>query len=428
QQEAEKLVERLQLLKSTDTFRQEELAMLFLLAQWQAWQQWSLPHANDQEDGGNNGNDEDISAENTKQAPQQFRSYLEGFVSWMETVHMVFSKVFGTANEGANAKMLRWLASHACRAATRCLRNKAESADGVVALVQMWGHAQTHTRDLATMGAEFLTPEVIPFIEERLVCHVLGRITGPLADMRGVIADARQMMAEAAAESSKPRGARTLSIAGKTPTGPFTALIERHLALPTRPMLVMQYPLKDTATADDATTISTRVSPVSLMQYPVLSDIHRAFRDTLHELQLIRKTAIEGYLPVTLGPHGIGLTLDQAVALVVALSLDSYLAGIADDLQGLAALAADISSVELDMRAVIGEVCAAFAFGLVRYISESLEEGSFDVIDNARRVYPSIARAARIDLDGIIRQLFKYFPRISSATAIAGTGDGASGE
>ncbi|KAJ2774487.1 hypothetical protein IWQ56_000557 [Coemansia nantahalensis] len=363
------------ILRRVGLFSEAELRMLFLRSRWQAWQQTAealgayAPHlpADAVVDDASGAVAKAALAITMAVAPSpplraqrgaergrasmEAAAYLakaiDAFFLWLADVEMQFRVLFTKAAGAAPAATaagepltdLATFASQQFLAHVLPLVALLSEAAGVASLQALLA---SHAPVLERAGVGLALPALAEALNERAFASVVWGIEAAVADACDTIA---------------ALGARRESLPGQA-AGAGAGW--EQLAAPSRPSI--ELPGEFSAAPDVADRPSRflgqfRVSPVALLQYPVLATLLGAFRDCLHALRVL----------VLAGDDDVGGEAPVLLAMT-AVVLESELVRVADALAALHARADDHS------RPAASDACAAFVFGLVRGVAEIYEE------------------------------------------------------
>ncbi|KAJ1914863.1 hypothetical protein H4219_004603 [Mycoemilia scoparia] len=440
------LVERVNILSSMEIFTQEELEAFYLLARWQGWKNKanSYHRMRSASIGSNSDNTPRLKrlgksssstslsstangsnnttgyASEHEPQGQYVLPYLETFAEWIDELLVSYSQLFGkkSGEAGGNYKspMLHNLTTYACQTASAYLQDSVSSTTQIPNLVFIWNSCHQHMPTLSKHKICFLKNTVVPYIEEKIIYHLLRPVTESSVNMCTELDKLLELVNSVSSTNDTNDNILNNEKKAKEALEP--------LAASDRSFLVMSTQVLESMTLEETLSKSVRISPVSLSHYPMLLALHQTFRDLLHNLRTIHKSASSDKQFISFNFDKFAqdkLPLNRTLALVITVSVQALLSRISEKLiavsKAIASQAekneaenngqespknclAGIKAIELAVK----ENCAAFAFGLVRYLSESLEEGIVDPEDTNDRV----SRVAKIGVDDTVEKLFGY--------------------
>ncbi|KAJ2394979.1 hypothetical protein GGI23_004477 [Coemansia sp. RSA 2559] len=401
------------ILRSVGMFTEPELRLLYLRSRWQAWLQTAetlsgfapaVVFASTEDP--NRGN-----ADTRKGAPgascimafspdssrlshvpeknntssAEVSAYLEklinAYLSWLAEADMHYRTLFARnqpaelsdaldSNDLATDPLtdLATFGSRRFLSSTLPIFDLLTDASGISSLQLL---VATHARKLSQSNVDFVTPFLEQRLEERAFASIVCGIE------------------EAASEASRKLAAlrdSTLGVAlvGDSRSKEATASVENanqtweQLAVSTRPSLALPPDGFDTSLAGSPSAFlgQYRISPVGLLQYPLLAQLLHSFRDSLHTLRIL---VLAGDSARSKDSGTEVLTLLTMASIV----LESELARIADALASLCASVLDVptdgrrnakQSASDKAKDSVRHACVAFVFGLARSVAEIFEE------------------------------------------------------
>ncbi|KAJ2561175.1 hypothetical protein GGH12_004197 [Coemansia sp. RSA 1822] len=268
--------------------------------------------------------------------------YIDAFFSWLAEVEIQYRTLFSIkaalektdrADSGDPFVDLATFASQQFLSATQPLLGLLSDASGIANLQTL---VSAHAQTLSRSDIGFALPFLAESLRERAFASVVQDIEGAVSD------------------ACKTIGALTNG-----------SLWER-LAVATRPLLELPgEPSAELARDPSKFLDQYRISPVGLLQYPLLADLLHVFRNSLHALRIL-VLAADGDSS-DLGANEVLVLLSMA-----SVVFESELVRVAE---ALALCASSVVKTKLDDRSrAVKDACAAFIFGLVRNVAEIFEE------------------------------------------------------
>ncbi|KAI7834810.1 hypothetical protein BX661DRAFT_175563 [Kickxella alabastrina] len=401
------------ILRSVGMFSESELRMLYLRSRWQAWGTTadSLSGFAPQESAGASGleafgleafglgtpaisshvvsspaigspaaqpqrGSERATGASSAEVAAYLTKYIDAFFQWLAEVDQQYQTLFpekklaplgstgltgstGPTSGGSDPFAdLTLFSSRQFLAAVMPLVPLLTDASGIAALESL---LSMHARALARAKIDFAMPFLAHSLRERAFISVVGTVEGTVAGICQTIL---------ALDVSAAGGGGSESESGWD-----------QLAAPTRPSLDVgpEFGAGLVAAAEAAENPveflgRLRVSPVGLLQYPVLAQLLHAFRDSLHALRIL-VLASDGSGGVEGEGEGEVLVLLNMVSVV----FESELIRVAEALRSLGeririAAANSRAEVRESVQAVFVDACLAFTFGLARHVAEVFEE------------------------------------------------------
>ncbi|KAI8322492.1 hypothetical protein GQ54DRAFT_259882 [Martensiomyces pterosporus] len=365
------------ILRSVGMFTEGELRMLYLRSRWQAWLQMaeqlsgfaptamakaasSAPLAPDSLSTASRSRRGSDRTTNSAEAAAYLTKYIDAFCSWLAEVDMQYRTLF-SAKPGADKAAaagdpygqfidLATYGSQQLLVTALPLISSLTDASGISSVEAL---VTTHARILSRSKIDFVTPFLMQSLHERAFASVVGGIEVAVAGICLVLS------------------ALTATATGGSPVG--TEQRWDQLAVSTRPSLALPEVYSPELASDPPRfLIQYRVSPVGLLQYPLLAKLLHSFRDSLHALRIL-VLAGDGAGSGTGGQSEVLLLLRM-----VSVVLESELIRIAEALAKVCADSKESPAPPPDERArrVVRDACTAFVFGLARNVSETFEEVS----------------------------------------------------
>ncbi|KAJ2595515.1 hypothetical protein H4R99_005326 [Coemansia sp. RSA 1722] len=394
------------ILRSVGIFAEEELRMLYLRSRWSAWLATeeslsgfapvvvSVNSAKSQ--GGSPVFDGSLtdtpktlmsiapsvfqsptakspSASGVRQSPEKSSSsaevcaylvkYIDSFFLWLAEVDMQYETLFSAktstnnvlaANTDTGADPFADLALYSSQkfvGAVTPLLSELTDASGISSLESL---VSTHARTLARRGIDFAVPFIVRLLHERAFVSVASGIEQAVASACESIL---------AMESAEPRDAAV----GSVSDGSIVAEQKwEQLVVPTRPTLDLDVAFSTEISNNPSKFLGQhRVSPIGLLQYPLLSQLLHTFRDSLHSLRILVLA-------------GDSADSDEAPVLLSMASvvLESELIKLGECIAALCQKVESVDSDRIDSRSsrAVRDVSVAFVFGLVRHVAEVFEE------------------------------------------------------
>ncbi|KAJ2550851.1 hypothetical protein EV175_003914 [Coemansia sp. RSA 1933] len=396
------------ILRSVGMFTEPELRLLYLRSRWQAWLQTAetlsgfapavvfasaedllLDSADTQNDTSAGASDimsvsPDMSRlsripEKNGTSSAEVSAYLEklihAYLSWIAEADIHYRTLFSRnqsseSSDAANDLATDPLTDLATFSARRFLPNTLPildllaDASGIASLQQL---VSTHARRLSQSNVDFVTPFLEQRLGERAFASIACGVEEAAAESCRKLADLR---ASALGLSSKGSKNRRASVGAEK-----ASLEWEQLAVSTRPPLALPPDGFNTSLVGSPSMFlgQYRISPVGLLQYPLLAQLLHAFRDSLHTLRILVLAGDSSRAKKDSGAEV--LTLLTMASIV----LESELARIAVALAGLCASVLGGSADSGDSakqltRDIARHACVAFVFGLARSVAEIFEE------------------------------------------------------
>ncbi|KAJ2162543.1 hypothetical protein GGF46_000546 [Coemansia sp. RSA 552] len=278
--------------------------------------------------------------------------YIDAFFSWLTEAEMHYRTLFSSKDASQIKDPFADLSLHASQqflsTALPLLSqlNEASGVSGIQALVA------THAPALSRGKIAY----VLPFLDEVLHERAFASIIWGIEDS---VTDACKVFAGLAKTHSNP------------------AAKWEQLATPTRPFLEIPNGLDTSCSADGDPSVLLdrfRVSPVGLLQYPLLTTLLHTFRNCLHALRILVLASDNDRADSSCNEALVLLSMASVV-------FEAELVRVAE---ALAALCAQIlpdptsespdASMSDPVQRTIKDTCAAFVFGLARNTAEIFEE------------------------------------------------------
>ncbi|KAJ2500556.1 hypothetical protein GGH96_002599 [Coemansia sp. RSA 1972] len=355
------------ILRRIDMFSEQELRMLYLRSRWQAWLQtaeslsgFAPPVYTELVSETGLAVDSiykvaqsmacvPTSASHTRRGSEKMHSsaeisaylakYIDAFFSWLAQVEIQHRTLFSTkAALSTDCATLRdpfvdlaTFASQQLLSTTQPLLGMLSDASGIANLQTL---VSTHTRTLSRSDVGFALPFLIESLRERAFASVVRGIEGAVSDACKNI-------------------------------GALSGSLWERLAVATRPQLELPGEPHELARDPSKFLDQYRISPIGLLQYPLLADLLHVFRNSLHALRIL----------VLADGDSSDLGANEVLVLLSMTSIvfESELIRVAESL----ALCANSANPKIDDRArVVKDACTAFVFGLVRNVAEIFEEVS----------------------------------------------------
>ncbi|KAJ1896238.1 hypothetical protein LPJ66_004115 [Kickxella alabastrina] len=433
------------ILRSVGMFSESELRMLYLRSRWQAWETTadSLSGFAPQESAGAGGleafgleafgvgtpaisspaigspaaqprrGSERATSASSAEVAAYLTKYIDGFFQWLAEVDQQYQTLFpekklaplgstGSTSGGSDPFAdLALFSSRQFLAAVMPLLPLLTDASGIAALESL---VSVHARALARGKIDFAVPFLAHSLRERAFISVVGTVEETVAGICQTIL---------ALNVSAAGGGGSESEGGWD-----------QLAAPTRPSLDVgpEFGAGLVAAAEAAESPAEflgrlRVSPVGLLQYPVLAQLLHAFRDSLHALRIL-VLASDGSGGVEGEDEGEVLVLLNMVSVV----FESELIRVAEALRSLGeririAIANSRAEVRESVQAVFVDACLAFTFGLARHVAEVFEEVA-TLNESAHLNYSSLSGGlAAGDLTTVLYSADIYTPLLEHIAA-----------
>ncbi|KAJ2725275.1 hypothetical protein GGI07_001408 [Coemansia sp. Benny D115] len=286
--------------------------------------------------------------------------YIDGFFLWLAEVNMQYQMLFptttvttkSTENSAGTAKTsmrdpfmdLVVFSSQQFVAAVTPLLPLLTDAPGISTLLSL---VTKHSRILSQSNIDFATP----FLEEALRERAFSSIVNGVEASVESACQSVSMLAETA--KSKRRGSVEHDERQKWD----------QLAAPTRPPPLDLHLELSLDNVEDAQKFLSqlRISPVGLLQYPLLAQLLHSFRDSLHALRIV-------VLAADSAEYGEVVVLLNMVSVV----LECELVRVTEALGAL--WSSRVKGGDEKSRRVFRDVCVAFVFGLARHVAEIFEE------------------------------------------------------
>ncbi|KAJ2169363.1 hypothetical protein GGH15_000606 [Coemansia sp. RSA 562] len=268
--------------------------------------------------------------------------YIDAFFSWLAEVELQYRTLFSIKaalekTDRADSRDpfvdLATFASQQFLSATQPLLGLLSDASGIANLQTL---VSAHTQTLSRSDIGFALSFLAESLRERAFASVVQGI-------EGAVSDACKTIGALSAGSSWER-----------------------LAVATRPLLELPgEPSAELARDPSKFLDQYRISPVGLLQYPLLADLLHVFRNCLHALRIL-VLAADGESS-DLGANEVLVLLSMS-----SVVFESELVRVAE---ALALCANSLLKAKVDDRSrVLKDACTAFVFGLVRNVAEIFEE------------------------------------------------------
>ncbi|KAJ2523691.1 hypothetical protein GGI11_001335 [Coemansia sp. RSA 2049] len=400
------------ILRSIGMFSESELRLLYLRSRWQAWQQTAetlsgfapavvfatmedMNTSNPDMPGGPSSGSATYlmsfspdayrltrAAEKNASSPE-VSAYLEklinAYLSWLGEADMQYRTLFVRSQsssdetaasghaDGLATDPLTDLAIFSSRcflSSTLPLFDLLSDASGISGL-QL--RVASHARKLSQTKIDFVTA----FLEQRLGERAFACIVS------GVEKAVSEFCVKLAEMKERALGVSSNETKNKAPAS--TAAEDQaleQLAVPTRPSLALPPGGFDGDLARMPSRFlgQYRVSPVGLLQYPLLARLLHSFRDSLHTLRIL---VLAGDT-VRASKDDSGAGADVLTLLTMAsIVLESELVRVADALGSLCASILDEAAertVGDEIKSAARHACVGFVFGLARGVAEIFEE------------------------------------------------------
>ncbi|PIA19299.1 hypothetical protein COEREDRAFT_5813 [Coemansia reversa NRRL 1564] len=326
-------------LRRTGLFSEAELRMLFLRSRWQAWQQTvetfsglAPPHNTaDTDDGamliastltsGGGG------LQGSAEAAAFLMQYADTFFAWISEAEQQYQSLFVRASESLEDSDspfadLALFAARQFLGVTLPLTGQLDEAAGIAGLLSL---VSTHRRLLSGV-AGYALPALTETLHERAFASITCGVEDAVVDV---------CVALVAIGTGEEQWER--------------------LAASTRPEL--DFPALDGAAEGPAAFLELwRMSPVGLLQYPILAELLHAFRDGLHALRILVLAADSE---------------DRDALLLLTMTAIVYEAELVRVTDALAEVCHNAPESAQDSAR---DACAAYVFGVVRCVAEIFEE------------------------------------------------------
>ncbi|KAJ2783911.1 hypothetical protein GGI15_002430 [Coemansia interrupta] len=385
------------ILRSVGVFSEDELRMLYLRSRWQAWVNtadslggfapavdiaaasqsptdtpktlFSISPSvfqspdTQSESGGAKRSSSKRGTASSAEIATYLTKYIDSFFLWLAEVNMQYQALFSAkaANISSDSDGLD-TTFHGDPFTDLALYSSQQLTSTAVPMLSLLTDASSissleslvasHSQILSPSNIDFATPFLIQTLRERGFASVVSGI-------------------EDAVMSACQKIQSIESLPFRRPARHATNSPEGHegwdqLAAPTRPSL----DLADRFSADMADYPQRflgqhRVSPIGLLQYPLLSQLLHAFRDGLHSLRIL----------VLAGENDDS---DDASVLLgmVSIVLESELIDVGESIASLCKAVETSSEThgEDSAKQTARDVCVAFVFGLARQVAEIFEE------------------------------------------------------
>ncbi|KAJ1735741.1 hypothetical protein LPJ61_000393 [Coemansia biformis] len=407
------------ILRRVGLFSEAELRMLFLRSRWQAWLQtsdalsaYAPPMPVDMVGGADSSIVKTASSMACVPAPPQpplrsrrgadrgrasmevaayLAKVIDAFFSWLADMDMQYTILFSkTTAGGCDGEPLADLATFASQqflAQVLPPIGLLSEASGVASLQSL---IASHAPVLERGAAGLALPLLAEALRERAFSSVVWGI-------EAAVADACDAMSTLGAWRESPPGSLGGGAGWEQLAAPTRPLLELPSGLSTAPGVV-ERPSKFLG--------QYRVSPVGLLQYPLLAALLGTFRDCLHALRV---------LVLADDDAGGGAPVLLAMTSVV---LESELVRAAEALAALCARTASTKQTDEHAQRAASDACAAFVFGLVRNVAEIFEEV-------ATLSEPALAAGYGIDSDESPASLYSaatYAPLVACLSGASQSG------
>ncbi|KAJ1790651.1 hypothetical protein LPJ59_005124, partial [Coemansia sp. RSA 2399] len=401
------------ILRSVGMFTESELRLLYLRSRWQAWLQTAetlsgfapaVVFASTEDQNRDNADTQkDVAGtscimtfspdtsrlshvpEKSSTSSTEVSAYLgkliNAYLSWLAEADMHYRTLFArnqsaemsddlNSNDLATDPLtdLATFGSRRFLSSTLPIFDLLTDASGISSLQLL---VATHARKLSRSNVDFVTPFLEQRLGERAFASIVCGIEEAAAESSRKLADLR----ESALGVSLVKDAR-----GKKETASVEKANQawEQLAVSTRPSLALPPDGFDTTLdgSPSAFLAQYRISPVGLLQYPLLAQLLHSFRDSLHTLRIL---VLAGDSARSNDSGTEVLTLLTMASIV----LESELARIADALASLFASVLDAptdgrrnakQSASDKTKDAARHACVAFIFGLARSVAEIFEE------------------------------------------------------
>lgn len=348
------------ILRGVGIFTENELRMLFLRSRWQAWLQiveslsglapTFLNMSQKPSDPATSPSHSSPPLQaNSSELAAYLAKYIESFFAWLTEVSMQYQTLFTTTSttnsDGSDSF------------ADLAIYSSQHFVSDVLPLVDMLSEASgisnlesivaTHASTLATHDIDFAVSHLQQSLRERAFVSV---VSGVELTTQKVCQELQRLV--------------DLSQWGS-------------LAVPTRPLLDLPDSFSNDCRSNDASAFLSqfRISPVGLLQYPLLSQLLHAFREALHALRIFVLAGDSGITQVPADGNDGG-HVDETLVLLNMTStvFESELLQTTDALVKVCEKV--FGSPDSNERATqaVKDTCVAFVFGVVRNVAEIFEE------------------------------------------------------
>ncbi|KAJ2632868.1 hypothetical protein H4R22_000913 [Coemansia sp. RSA 1290] len=366
------------ILRHIGMFTETELQMLYLRSRWQAWSQTAeslngfaplacldmLGEMNVANEGIFttastmtcvptallNAEKDDEKSHSSAEVAAYLAKYLDAFFSWLAEVEIQYRTLFSVKvvleksdimdNATPEPDPFIDLATFASQQLLSVVLPMFGLLDEAPGIVNLQSIISTHKPMLLRGNIDFALPHLTESLRERAFVSVVQGI-----------------------EKSISAACKTI---GDLCNGSSSSW--ERLAARTRPLL----DLPEGFTADLAESPSKfleqfRVSPVGLLQYPLLAELLHKFRNSLHALRILVLADDDD--------HGAGIGSNGVLILLSMSSVvfESELTRMAEALTELCAKYT-LDSAHEEAAQTVKDACVAFVFGLVRNVAEIFEE------------------------------------------------------
>ncbi|KAJ1773657.1 hypothetical protein IW140_000789 [Coemansia sp. RSA 1813] len=408
------------ILRSVGMFTEAELRLLYLRSRWQAWLQTAetlcgfapavvfASTADLNADGADTQGEVSGPAclmsfspemsrlshmpEKNSTSSAEVSAYLEklinAYLSWLAEADMHYRTLFArnqlaespgglNTNELATDPLtdLAIFSSRRFLSSTLPIFDLLTDASGISNLQLL---VATHAQKLSRSNVDFVTPFLEQRLGERAFASIVYGVEEAAAEACRNLSELRE---SALSLSSKDSKGRKISASAEKARQTW-----EQLAVSTRPSLALPPDGFDANLAGNPSAFfgQYRVSPVGLLQYPLLAQLLHSFRDSLHTLRIL----------VLAGDSARMKDSDSAEVLTLltmgSIVLESELSHISCALARLCASVLDDSTIPVQpasdsrrnekqlvsdkTKDVVKHACVAFVFGLARSVAEIFEE------------------------------------------------------
>ncbi|KAJ1643035.1 hypothetical protein LPJ64_005153 [Coemansia asiatica] len=348
------------ILRSVGMFSEDELRMLYLRSRWSAWlateeslsgfapSVFQPPNTTLSPLAGATKRGEQEKSSSAAEVCAYLAKYIDGFFLWLAEVDMQYETLFA-AKAGSDKTLandpfadLALYSSQQFIHSVVPLLAQLTDASGISSLDSL---VTSHARTLARRKIDFAVPVLVQTLHERAFVSIASGIEQAVASAcESILAVERALLRDFAVSDG--------SLAAEQAW--------EQLAVPTRPSVELGDAFSvDIADGPIRFLSQYRVSPIGLLQYPLLSQLLHAFRDSLHSLRILvlaGDSADSDEVPILL-----------SMASVV---LESELIKLGES---IASLCSKVESVGGRCKGAARDVCLAFVFGLVRHVAEIFE-------------------------------------------------------
>ncbi|KAJ1719709.1 hypothetical protein LPJ53_005567 [Coemansia erecta] len=385
------------ILRSVGVFSEDELRMLYLRSRWQAWVNtadslsgfapavdiaassqsptdtpktlfsispsvFQSPNSQSEPSEAKRSSSKRSTASSTEIATY-LAKYIDAFFLWLAEVNMQYQALFSTkvANIPSDSDEPD-VTFHGDPFADLALYSSQQLTNTVVPMLSLLTDASgissleslvaSHSQILSPSSIDFATPFLMQTLRERGFASVVSGIEEAVVSA-----------------CQKIKSAESLPFRRPTKQAVNSPESEQgwdQLAAPTRPSLDLAGGFSADMTDDPQRFLGQhRVSPIGLLQYPLLSQLLHAFRDGLHALRIL----------VLAGDNADSDNVSVMLGMV-SIVLESELIDVGESIESLCEAVESSGETNSDdnTKQTTRDICAAFIFGLARQVAEIFEE------------------------------------------------------